>query len=68
MNMIDTTQNVIWRSFYQKKFRKYADEILSLTRLTSDEKKYKDLIVLYKCRPYHLGWLLYAFSDKIIPQ
>ena len=68
MNMIDTTQNVIWRSFYQKNFRKYADEILSLTRLASDEKKYKDLIVLYECRPYHLGWLLYAFSDKIIPQ
>ena len=64
-SMVDNTRNVIWRSFHRKRFKRYADELLSFARLSDNKKQYKDLIVLYESRPYHPGWLLYAFSDPI---
>lgn len=60
-NMIDTSQNVIWRSFYRNKYKMYLDEAFSLLRLSKDKSGYKDLKINYECRPYHLGWILYAF-------
>lgn len=63
-NLVDASQNVIWRSFYRKKYKMWCDEVLSLAQFTKNEKNCRDLIVLYESRPYHLGWLLYAFADK----
>lgn len=65
LNLVDFSKNIIWRSFHRKKYKMYYDEILSLVNLDNIEKEYKDLTVLYECRPYHLSWLLYAFADKI---
>jgi len=64
LNLINTSQNLIWRSFYRNKYKMWYDEVLSIAQLTNNDKNYRDLIVLYESRPYHLGWLLYAFADK----
>ena len=63
-DLFDTSQNVIWRSIYRKRYKMYYDEMLTLTGLTDNKRKHNDLRTLFECRPYHLGWLLYAFADK----
>jgi hypothetical protein len=65
LNLVDFSRNIIWRSFRRKKYKMYYDEILSLINLDNIGREYKDLTVLYECRPYHFGWLLYAFADKM---
>jgi len=65
-NLIDLNRNVIWRSFYRKKYRMYHEEILSLLEYSNDKKDFNDMTILYECRPYCLGWFLYAFADKKI--
>lgn len=63
-NMIDTSENVIWRSFYTKRYKMYNEEALALTGFTDKKRGHNDLKILFECRPYHLGWLLYAFADR----
>jgi hypothetical protein len=63
-NLMDTSQNVIWRSFYREKYKNYYDEVLALIRFSANKRDHNDLKILFECRPYHLGWLLYAFADK----
>lgn len=65
LNLVDESRSVIWRSFYRKKYKMYQEEALDLLGITRKETARRDLMVLYECRPYHLGWLLYAFADKI---
>jgi hypothetical protein len=60
----DTSQNMIWRSFYQNKFEKYYERLSSLYSSNRTHSNSHDLMILFECRPYHLGWLLYAFADK----
>lgn len=64
-NLIDTSRNVIWRSFYRKKYKMYYDEALSLLQFKKKENSYKDLKINFECRPYHLGWILYSFATKV---
>ena len=63
-NLVDASQNVIWRSFYRKRYKMYFEEILALAQVVNSKAEGKDLTLLFECRPYHLGWLLYAFADK----
>lgn len=63
MDLVDPSRNVIWRSLYREKYRAYAHELSCLLRLSGPEKEFDDLAVRYECRPYHLGWLLYALSN-----
>lgn len=63
----DSSRKVIWRSFYRKQFSMYYDDVSSLLGFRNGEKKYKDLMIKFECRPYHLGWILYALAGhKII--
>lgn len=62
VNMIDESRNTIWRSMYLKKYIAYKYELLSLLNLESHVEK-RNLNVLYETRPYHFGWLLYAFCN-----
>lgn len=64
-NMIDTSENMIWRSFYRKRNRRYYDEALALTGFSDNKGQHEGLKILFECRPYHFGWLLYAFADKL---
>ena len=63
MDLIDSSRNVIWRSVYRDRYNLFASEMASLLFPPGREKAYTDLKVLYECWSYHLGWLLYAFSE-----
>jgi len=59
-DLTDESENLIWRCVGQRRFdvyRGYLSAALGRNRGIA-----RDLQVLYECRPYHLGWLLYAFA------
>jgi hypothetical protein len=63
-NMEDDAANLIWRCQFRPKSRlmKYFSFAIA-----DRKRKYQaasDLEVLYECRPYELGWLLYAFAGR----
>lgn len=53
--------SMIWRCIRQSSLRRLSSELLSLAGMPPLPGGLK---VLHECRPYHLGWLLYAFSLK----
>jgi hypothetical protein len=57
--MRDFSANTIWRCIRQNRLRRYSSEALCLAGMPYLPG---GLEVLYECRPYHLGWLLYAFA------
>lgn len=59
LDMHDRESKVIWRSLYQSKPRNYSNQLLAMAGLRGSDG---GLQVKYECRPYELGWLLYAFS------
>ena len=63
--VIDAKNNVIWRCLQQNKYKMYLQKIKSFLLKPNDNRNQKKLVINRQCRPYHLGWLLYAFSDKI---
>lgn len=61
--LIEEGRGVIWRSFYTKKNVRFVRVLTSLVfpgKLEYDSKKIR---ILRECRPYHLGWILYAFGQ-----
>jgi hypothetical protein len=60
-DMRDQAHNLIWRSFYQSKYRDYGNNVLGLLGGANSSKGLK---IKYECRPYELGWLLYAFAAQ----
>ena len=59
----DASAGVIWRSIYRPaSWKKYRDEVCELLRLDQPAVLVGDLMTLCECRPYHLGWILYAFA------
>lgn len=61
-DLIDSEEKMIWRSFYRNKHKMYFEEALSMMHLNSNKKKCQDIKINFECRPYHFGWLLYAFA------
>jgi hypothetical protein len=59
VDMRDSSANAIWRCIGPSSLRKHSTELLSLAGMPIAPGRLK---VLYECRPYHLGWLLYSFS------
>jgi hypothetical protein len=59
-DMRDREHHLIWRSLRQSKARTYANELRHFFGARGTEN---GLHVNYECRPYHLGWLLYAFAS-----
>jgi hypothetical protein len=64
INLIDESRKMIWRSLCQGKFKRYSEEALSLLKLNPNNGQTENPKVLHECRPYHLGWVLYALADK----
>jgi len=67
-DMEDDAAQVIWRCQYRptSQLKTYLKAVLN-ANLGSTSKSYeakKDLKVLFECRPYELGWLLYAFAAR----
>ena len=61
VNMEDASWNVIWRCIGQTKLKRLTGA-LSGSRQNGHESGPKGLSVLFECRPYELGWLLYGLS------
>jgi hypothetical protein len=45
--------------------RRYLKARLGRYSETVQHERAEDLKVLFECRPYELGWLLYAFANRI---
>lgn len=64
-NLEDTSSGAIWRCIYrQRAWRKYGDEVREWFGSGRFATEPSDLTTLLECRPYHLGWLLYAFAGR----
>jgi len=61
VNLCEEKEAVIWRCLRPARYRKYSGEMLALLHIPSSPGP---LHVLYESRPYHLGWLLYAFAGR----
>jgi hypothetical protein len=65
-DMESESDAVIWRCIMrsQRSFGRYLKAGFGLYSDTIQHKKREDLKVLFECRPYELGWLLYAFAGR----
>jgi hypothetical protein len=62
-DFVEPDLGLVWRCIYLRRKDAYADAALRFLQLrhgTADGR----LQVRYECRPYELGWLLYAFAGK----
>jgi hypothetical protein len=62
-DFIDPSLGLVWRSIYLEPMNAYTDAALRLSRLRSGAAG-AGLKIRYECRPYELGWLLFAFAGK----
>lgn len=65
-NMEDDSAAVIWRCQYRSasQVKTYLKAALNMGDAAKPYQAKKDLKVLFECRPYELGWLLYAFASR----
>ena len=69
-NVEDAGQNVIWRCIFRSRrsLGRYLKAGFGRYEEDAQHKRPEDLAVLFECRPYELGWLLYAFANRIWEQ
>lgn len=61
----DQSASIIWRCIqHGNKFKENVRKISSLCGWGGVGQDVEDLEVNYECRPYELGWLLYAFAGR----
>jgi hypothetical protein len=63
-DFVEPSLGLVWRSIYLDSINGYVDAALRYLGMrcgTADGTKLK---VRYECRPYELGWLLYAFAGR----
>lgn len=62
MDMEASDINIVWRSIYRPTIQRVLDTALAMMSRRDDEESRRGLRVMWECRPYELGWLLYAFA------
>jgi len=62
--MEDPSANVVWRCISGSTAQRYWRAAVAKLTHREDHTSRQGLQVLYECRPYELGWLLYAFAGK----
>jgi hypothetical protein len=63
-DFVEPSLGLVWRSIYLDSMDAYADATLRFLGMrigTADASKLK---LRYECRPYELGWLLYALAGR----
>jgi hypothetical protein len=67
--MEDSGHSVIWRCIYRshRSLAKYLKAGFGSYSEKVQHECAEDLKVLFECRPYELGWLLYAFANRSAP-
>jgi hypothetical protein len=65
-NMEDNSAQVIWRCQFRptSQITTYLKAAFKTASKNTRYQERKDLQVLFECRPYELGWLLYAFAAR----
>jgi hypothetical protein len=65
-NMEDDSAKVIWRCQYRptSQIKTYLRAAFNRRGAGTPYQEKKNLKVLFECRPYELGWLLYAFAAR----
>lgn len=63
-DMPDASAHVIWHSISQPSLSRYWKTGFTFLMQREDRRPSRGLTVLFECRPYHFGWLLYAFADR----
>jgi hypothetical protein len=63
-NMEDASANVVWRCISGSTARRYWKATIAKLTRREDRQSRDGIRVLFECRPYELGWLLYAFAGK----
>jgi hypothetical protein len=62
-DMENSSANLVWRCMFRPGLGRYSNP--ALIRGTSRKgQSRRGLKVLFECRPYELGWLLYAFAAR----
>jgi hypothetical protein len=64
VDMGDASANVIWRCVRQSARSRFASNFLPARR-NGQHPGPTELSVLFECRPYELGWLLYGLVDAL---
>lgn len=63
VDMQDDSANVVWRCIERTRPRRAWNTVINLATRREDRETRDGLRVLQECRPYELGWLLYAFAN-----
>jgi hypothetical protein len=63
-DLVEPSLGLVWRSIYLDSMGAYTDAALRFLQLRSSTADVRRLKVRYECRPYELGWLLYAFAGR----
>jgi hypothetical protein len=63
-DMEDASANLVWRCIARPTARKYLNVAAGMFAHRDNQTSRDNLKVLFECRPYELGFLLYAFADK----
>ena len=63
-DMVDPALNLIWRCIYLGPAAAYVDAFLRFWNFRRGPVSPRSLKIRYECRPYELGWLLYAFAGR----
>jgi hypothetical protein len=60
----DRSAHVIWRSTYPSGYHRHLNTAASVLRGRGHMRSYRHMKVKFECRPYELGWLLYAHGGR----
>ena len=62
-DFVEPGLGLIWRSIYLRRMNKYTDAAFRFVGLRREAANVQ-LQIRHECRPYELGWLLYAFAGR----
>jgi len=63
-DFVEPSLSLVWRCIYLDSMAAYTDAALRFLRLREGSTDARRLKIRYECRPYELGWLLYAFAGR----
>lgn len=66
-DMRDKSTDLIWRCIFPKpKSMMYLDDLLGMLGKPANGRRAVGYQILFEGRPYHFGWLLYAFAPRLV--
>ena len=63
-DFVEPSLGLVWRCIYLDSMDAYTDAALRFLQFRIGTADVRRLKVRYECRPYELGWLLYAFAGR----